>query len=478
MLSILLIAGVIIGAIFAVVAVVYLFILIINQLSKQTNNPVILIASRFLTGGPNMGLLPVSLQNLISMTGVALGVWAMMLMMSVIGGFERDLRSKIVLNTPHVQIRTKSIFSSFDSVEKIKRKISKIKGIKKISPQFVGRAMVVSYTNAAMSIELRGIPHNGPTWKILKREIVGGDIKSLIHPELLSKDRDLTFKHKKSNNDSDILGPVVVGQKSTISPALLLGTELASNLGVDIGDEVQIIVPDAAIGPTGLVPRVRHFLVGGLVKTGLYKFDLNTVYMSVKEAEKSFGQMGPNTIGIWGQNPEDSYSLIKELRNRFKNSKKLDIIGVYEEFFGLFSSLKLERLAIFVVLTLIILVAAFSIFGALVMIGLERLPVIAALSALGMPKSSLREIFIGMGSIIGVVGVVAGGLLGFLTIFVIKWVGIPMPSQYYIRHVPVQMNVLEFMLIWVITIGICVLSSLYPAAIALKGTVAEGLRNE
>lgn len=480
--SILFVAGIMVVSLLLVVAVVYLMIRVLRliALSPGMHNVSAIVSLRFLTGPPVKSLLPVSLQNFIAMVGVALGVWALVVVISVMGGFEEDLRSKIVMNVPHVQVLSESSFMPLNNVAGLDKRLHKAKGVKAVEPLFIGRAMVVSEGNAAMSIEVRGVKPGLHTWSILRSEVVDGSVASLKYPVLMVRDRDLKFgsRSKIVQNNPSIPMPVPVGKRRKVLPAALLGSELAKTLGVDCGDKVQLVVPDATVGPTGLMPKTRKMVVGGLIKTGLYQFDLKTMYITLDQAQRSFGVNGPNALGAWGGSADSSDALKHSIIASMSGVPEIRIQGVFDVFKGLFSALKLERLAMFMVLGLVILVAAFSIFGSLVMVGLERLPAISVLAAMGMRKRELRNVFLGIGLSIGLTGTIAGEVLGVLTCLALSTFGLPMPAQYYIRELPVRIDPWEVLIIGLITLGLCVVSSLYPAAMALKIDVASGLRNE
>jgi len=480
MQAISLVAFIMVIALLLVAVVVYLMIWILRMIagSSGMHNVSALVSLRFLTGPPVKTLLPVSLQNFISMVGVALGVWALVVVISVMGGFEQDLRSKIVMNVPHVQVLSESSFIPLKNVPGLNKKIGKAAGITNVEPLFVGRAMVVSQGNAAMSVEVRGVKPHMHTWSILKSEIVDGAAATLQYPILMVRDRDLNFSVKGSAVKGNVPGPVPVGRHRKVLPAALLGVELAKTMGVGCGDKVQLVVPDATVGPTGLMPKARSMVVGGLIKTGLYQFDLKTMYISLDQAQRSFGVKGLNALGVWGKDAEDSEDLKHSIVASLSGVPEIRVQGVFDVFRGLFSALKLERLAMFMILGLVILVAAFSIFGSLVMIGLERLPAISVLTAMGMRRQELSNVFWGIGLSIGLVGTVAGEALGILTCLALGSFGLPMPAQYYIRELPVRINPWEIITIGLITMGLCVVSSLYPAATALRVDVASGLRNE
>ena len=481
MQSILLVAALMALALLLVVVAVYLIIRLLGMIANSPGmtNVSAIVSLRFLTGPPIKSLLPVSLQNFISMIGVALGVWALVVVISVMGGFEQDLRSKIVMNVPHVQVLSESSFMPLNNVPSLTKKIRHAQGVKDVEPLFVGRAMLVSQGNAAMSIEVRGVKPGSHTWSILKTEVFDGDEASLLYPVLMVRDRDLKFSERsKPVNDDGLPMPVPVGRRRKVLPAALLGVELAKTLGVDCGDTVQLVVPDATVGPTGLMPKSRRMVVGGLIKTGLYQFDLKTMYITLNQAERSFGVGGPNALGAWGMDADNSEELKRNIIGALSGVPEIRTEGVFDVFKGLFSALKLERLAMFMVLGLVILVAAFSIFGSLVMVGLERLPAISVLTAMGMRRRELRNVFVGIGLSIGLTGTVAGGVLGVLTCLGLGTFGLPMPAQYYIRQLPVRINPWEILTIGLITLGLCVVSSLYPASTALRIDVASGLRNE
>jgi lipoprotein-releasing system permease protein len=271
------------------------------------------------------------------------------------------------------------------------------------------------------------------------------------------------------------------------SPGIILGVELAKRLGVSLNDAIQVISPLGTMTPMGMMPKMKRFRVMGIFYSGMYDFDNTLAYISIVSAQK-FLNMDSRVTGIEIKT-SDVYQ-VKKIGKEIR--QKLGFPFWTRDWMemnrNLFSALKLEKVAMFIILVLIVLVAAFNIISTLIMVVMEKNKDIAILKSMGAPSKGILRIFIIEGGVIGVVGTFFGTLVGLATAlnlekvsgFVENLFGFKiLPSDvYYIDKLPSQVNPLDVGLIVMTAILISLLATLYPSWRASKLDPAEALRYE
>lgn len=387
----------------------------------------------------------ISFNTFISTGGVALGVMALLVVLSVMSGFHEDLRRKILGVNAHLLVL--NYRGSISNHREVMDKLSGHKLVKHTSPFVLGQVMI-SRGERAHGVYMRGIdPSYETTTTTIKEHIKSGSLDAL--------------------------------EKRDDIPGVIIGNELASMLGVYRGDEVNIISPGGEIGPMGLIPKVRRFRVVGVFEVGMFEYDANLVLTSLSSAQDFFG-MGENVTGI-EVTVSDIYRA-SELRREIPR-----LIG--QTFYGkdwmqmnrnLFSALKLEKFTMFVILTLIILVASFNIVSTLIMNVIEKEREIAILMTMGATRRGIMRIFMFQGLMIGIVGTVIGVIGGYLIGYLLNTYEIvKLPADvYYLSHLPVKMKLSDFIVVSLSAISISFLATLYPAYQAAKLDPVEPLRYE
>jgi lipoprotein-releasing system permease protein len=266
---------------------------------------------------------------------------------------------------------------------------------------------------------------------------------------------------------------------SRLFPGIILGTELASSLQVSIGDKVQVISPDGDETPFGTIrPRTRSFRVAGIFHSGMYQYDLRLAYMAYWEAARLLQVTGgPNHIEVVAHDAEQSRKISSQLQGMVQaDTTEIRDWTVMNQ--ALLSALAVERVAMFLVLGFIVLVASFNIVGSLVLIIMEKGREIAILRAMGGSSRWVGHTFLAVGVFIGVIGIGTGLGLGLLSCAVVALVGLPLPREYYVETVPVDVDPLLVITVVLVTAAVTLLATLYPTRAAARLVPSEGLRYE
>jgi lipoprotein-releasing system permease protein len=387
----------------------------------------------------------ISFNALISTGGVALGVMALLVVLSVMSGFHEDLQKKILGVNAHVIVLDyRGTIAEYNDV--IKR-LEDEKEISSFAPFVLGQVMVSS-GKKAHGVFLKG-----------------------IKPELESKTTDV-FKYVKEGNPEDL--PPKNG-----TPGIIIGKELSRSLGVFTGDTINIVSPFGEIGPLGVLPKVKPFRVAAIFEVGMYEYDSNLVFTDIKPAQEFFG-MSDGITGI-ELRLKDIY---KASTTRERLQEKLKFPYYAKDWMqmnrNLFSALKLEKFAMFIILILIILVASFNIISTLIMNVIEKSREIAILKAMGATNKGIMTIFMLQGLLIGIVGTIIGVSCGYLLNYVLdtyQIIKLP-PDVYYLSHLPVKMKLFDFLVVSISAVTISFIATIYPARQAAKLNPVEPLRYE
>ena len=399
------------------------------------------IAGRYLKAKRKEGF--ISLITFLSIAGVSLGVMALVVVIAVMSGAETDFRKRILGLEPHILVMNYT--GKFDTYSKILNDLNQNEQVKGASPILFAQAMIRS-THSFSGVMIRGIdPETGFS-------LVKG-----FSSEQLKK----SFNEKKQN---------------TNLPGIILGQTLASSIGVIKGDKVILMSPNGFISPMGHLPSMKRFIVAATFDSGMYEYDSSMAYVHLKEAQQlSNSKNQISAIGIWIDDVFKAKSIKESLTDLLKSPFYLrDWMDINK---SLFSALKLEKTAMFIILTLIILVAAFNIASALIMMVMEKTKDIAVLKAMGATNRTIRKIFIIQGMIIGFLGTFLGTLSGIVICFILKkYDFIQLSDAYPFSTLPVQLEYLDVLMISISAIIICFFSTLYPSYKASKMDPVEAIR--
>lgn len=408
----------------------------------------------------------VSIITFISILGIFLGVAALIIVLAVMNGFEEDLRQKILGIRSHIEV-TSAMSGPMTNYATIRKEIDDVPGVVASTPFIYTQAMMRSAASVT-GVVLRGLEVESAPRVINLGKIREGRLEDLdaIPSSVLQKlpveDRELS--------------------------GILIGKEMARNMRLSLYDALTIISPIGGIStPMGMVPRMKKFLVVGIYESGFYEYDSSLAFLSLKSSQE-FLDMGEAVSGI-DLVVSDIYKADAISRHI---QSKLGFPYFAQNWMemnrNLFSALKLEKLVMFIILSLIVLVAAFNIISALIMIVMEKNKDIAILKSMGATSSMIMKIFIYQGLIVGVVGTFFGCIAGVtialnlqrITRFVEKVLNVQiLPGDvYYLSELPSKVNFGDVGIIVAGTLIVCFLSTIYPSLRASRLDPAEALRYE
>lgn len=384
----------------------------------------------------------ISLISWISVGGVALGVGALIVVMSVMAGFEREIRDKILGANSHVRILPAE-GGELTDWGTVAGKARAVPGVLAASPYVDGRVMLMTDLRV-QGVELRGFDPADAEGVGLGRYLVGAG------PDDLTK-----------------------GER----PGIFVGKEMAQNWGLRIGDLVKVVSPSASATPAGPAPRFRMYRVAGYFVTGMYEYDTGRVYMALDEA-RDFLRLDRGVSGVEVK-LSDIYGAGEAARALKSTLGDGYAVRDWTEMNrSLFGALKLEKFAMYLILGLIVVVAAFNIASTLTMVVMDKARAIGILKSMGVSREGVRNIFLIEGSVIGVLGASIGCALGVLAAWSLKkFEFIRLPQDvYYTTTLPVVLDGFFVVAVSLAALALCLCAAWYPAWKAARLDPVETLR--
>lgn len=473
--------------------------------------------------GPKSGFL--SVIGLLSILGVSFSSCTLDTVLSVMGGFQEDLKHKIVGSNAHVVVDRVQGEGIADYAAVLAR-VRAVPGVEGATPLVLGEALVQSpRTQNLAGVVVRGVdPLSVGSATDLEQTLQDGarvgdlddplrafrvpaseraglrenDAGAVVDAEAGSGAEDgprgppgeAPGTDADGGSDGDAhafpagVGPTTLRSRSgkafdRVSRGIFVGAQLADSMNLQVGDEIQLVAPMGDLGPTGPMPKSRPFLVAGVFQSGMYEYDSKYVYVPIGEAQRFFGVADvASQIAVRAPDLDRATAVAAELRRILPSDLRVQDWQSINK--NLFAALKLEKVMMFVMLSLAILVASFSIISTLTLMVFEKHKQIAVLKALGTSDSSVRRIFQLQGVLIGVAGAVTGSILAVALCLLVRYViPFPIPKEvFYISRMPVAMSAVEFLIVGVAAVAVATLSTAYPSRIASRLRPADGLRFE
>ena len=403
------------------------------------------IAFRYLRSKKKEGF--ISIISLFSLIGIMLGVATLIIVLAVMNGFRSELLDKILGINGHITIQ--SYGSDIDRYDEIREEIGFIDNVYSVVPTIYSQVMVSSGEQTAGAI-IKAINYT--------------DIERV--PKI---DESLTIDRYQEKE------------------GLLIGSGMARSLMLGLGDSLTLISPKGSQTPFGTTPRIKSYPITGIFNIGMSEYDSNFVYMPLQEAQKYFNKKNKvNTIEVFLDNPEQIDLALIKIR------EIVDGVGYVSSWRDqnktFFTALEVERDLMFIIVSLIVLVAGLNIISSLIMLVKDKNSDIAILRTIGASKNSIIRIFFITGSFIGVAGTTLGVIIGILfcqnidaiRLFISKITGTELfsPEMYYLAKLPAEIDNYELLSVVTMALSFSILASIYPSWKASKIDPVEVLRNE
>lgn len=385
--------------------------------------------------------------SLMSIIGVALGVAALVVVLGVYNGLTTDMRDKILGANAH-GIVLSYIPDAFGKNPGLREEILRTPGVTGATP-FIYTEVMLSSGDGVKGLMLRGVdPRTAPGVLSMLKAIKKGSINGL--------------------------------ETGDGTPGIIIGEELAKHIGLGMGSRVNLLSPSGEKTTAGFQPRIRPFEVAGIFKTGMYEYDSSLAFVTLDAARELLG-LDPGFLSGIEITVDDVYradEITKELTdnigNPFYARSWMDMNA------NLFAALKLEKIGMFILLIMVVLIGSFSIVATLVMLVMEKTRDIAVMMSMGATRKMIRRIFMYQGTIIGFVGTMLGYALGLTVGYLLKrYQFIKLPENVYtLDHLPIIITVPDVLIIGGAAMLLCFLSTLYPARQASRLKPADALRYE
>ena len=405
------------------------------------------IGSRYVRSRSNNSF--VSLISAISMLGIAIAVTVLIVVMSVVNGFERELKDRLLAMTAHASIE--GVNGELASYEGLIETAVRNERVSAAAPYVEGQALLV-----------------------FEKQISGAELRG-IDPQ-------------QENDVSGISGVMQHGTLDELQSGefnIVLGVELAKAMQVGVGDKVTVTLAQGRVTPAGVLPRMKRFTVSGIYRVGMYEFDRRLAFINIGDAQKLY-RLGDSVSGVRLAVTEiyEAPAIVREVA---LENGELVLVGDWtRRHVNFFRSIQITKSILFVILMMVIAVAAFNIVSTLVMVVKDKQTDIAILRTIGARPMSILKIFVTQGSIVGIAGTLAGVLLGmilalnleaiigfFESVLGIKFLA---ADVYFISDLPSDLKLTDVAVVAGIALVLALVSTIYPAWVAARTAPAEALR--
>ena len=410
------------------------------------HNLILFIAWRYLRSRKKQGF--ISLISWFSLIGVMVGVATLIIVMSVMNGFHASLLNTMLGMSGHLSIQkaTESYFTDYDPLI---QKLTTLPGIQFALPTIDAQAMYSAHNDHA-GVMVRGLEKEDmKKMPLLSSHIIQGNIDQLDHTHIM------------------------------------IGNKFAQKIGLTIGDSLSLITPEGKITAFGTMPRIKTYFIGAIYEIGSYEYDHHFIFMPLKEAQNYFGRQGIDKIDVFLTHPENLQSATQDIFSQ--TSQFLYVTNWKDRYASLSSALIVERNVMFIILTLIIIVAALNIISSITMLVSTKNTDIGILRTMGAPQSMILKIFFLCGSFIGGVGTLLGAVIGTilaynlesLRLWIEKVFNIHLfpPEIYYLSAIPSQPVLKEILMICFLSCCITFLATFFPSLKAARLHPVEALKH-
>ncbi|MCL2660310.1 MAG: ABC transporter permease [Acidobacteriaceae bacterium] len=410
------------------------------------------IAARYLRARRRQAV--VGVITAISVVGVAAGVASLIIALAITNGMRRDMQDKLLGSTSHVVLMRVAA----DGIRDWRPLLERLRKVPHVTAAAPGL-----YEQVLIS---RGVRSGGA----LVKGIIPADENTVS---------DLLLKLKEGS--AEMLKPVAEESAQTPAaiPPIVIGSDLAETLGASVGDAVLITSPQGELSPLGLIPRYQRAQVAGIFKSGFYQYDSTYAFMRLRDAQQLFSE--PDLISAVSFKVDDLYRAASVGRAIEQEAGKgFETTNWMEQNRELFRALRLEQIVTFIILALIVCVAALNILIALTMMVMEKTRDIAVLMSFGVRREQVRRIFLCQGLLISVLGTILGLIAGYA----LSWMGghyhfIHLDASVYsIDTLPFAPRLLDGLIVAAVALGVSLVATLYPSGSAAKVMPAEALRYE
>jgi lipoprotein-releasing system permease protein len=386
--------------------------------------------------------------TLVAIGGITIGVAAMIIILSVMNGFREDIQEKTLGIQPHIMVSGTQEDSPM-RLAALTDQIQSVRDVQAVAPFVLGQTLLKS-KEFTQGIVVRGIePEKEFLVTQVKKTLLVGDWNDL-KPSLKSKQ----------------------------ARPIILGKELAKILRLSLGQELLAFSPTqtASLGAMGTIPKIEPFQVVGIFQSGFYEYDSSLAFIHLKDAQSFFNLSGVSGLGIKTNNLNEAEIIARQIATQLESQYYLQSWQSMNQ--NLFKALKLEKIMMSIILTLIILVASFTIISNLILMTIEKSRDIGILKAMGTSSKSIKKIFLYAGMIFGFIGIVIGGILGISASWILgktEWIQLPQ-DVYYIATLPVKISWIDITLVLSSAFLITVLSAVYPAGRAAAINPIDAIR--
>ncbi len=387
----------------------------------------------------------------ISFIGIMLGVATLIIVMAVMNGFRTELLNRILGINGHIIVQ--AVDRPLDDYDEVAKRIAGVKGVKFVLPLIEGQVLASGSTGSGTGALVRGVRAEDLTnMKLVADHILSGSLVGFATGE-----------------------------------GVAIGSRMAQNLGLAVGDPITLVSPEGDVGPFGTTPRVKTYPVSAIFEIGMSEYDASIVFMPLSEAQLFFNQEGRvQSIEVFLDNPDNVAAMEGPVQDAAQ--RQIYMTDWRQRNQSFFSALQVERNVMFMILTLIVLVAALNIISGLVMLVKDKSHDIAILRTMGATRGAVMRIFMMTGAAIGVIGTLAGVLLGVVVCLNIElireffsWLSgttIFNPELYFLSQLPARMETDETLSVIAMALGLSFLATLFPAWRAARLDPVEALRYE